>query len=218
MDDIEQKLISKLEKLFAADPTGHDIGHLTRVYNIAKHLQKNEGGDRKVILLSALLHDVHRMIESRTGSYCMPEDSLSEVESILKEIDIDIETITKVLHCIKFHEQYNFSKQGKTVMDLETLILQDADNLDANGAIGIARGFMYAGTNGIPMWLPDLPFDREYYTDAQNDCSEIHHFHSKILRLRDNMNTKTGRKLAEKRHKFVELYMAEFFKEWKGEY
>jgi uncharacterized protein len=216
MSENEKKLISILKEYFSDDSTGHDFYHLIRTYNIAKHLQQIEGGNREVILLSALLHDVHRFIEKNNKKYCHPKDSLPIVETILKKIDVDVETIKNILHCIEFHEEYNFSESGKTVSDIETLILQDADNLDASGAIGIARGFMYAGANNIPMWLPDIDYKRDHYSDDENDPSEIHHFQSKILRLRDNMNTKTGREMAEKRHKFIELYLEEFFGEFKG--
>ncbi len=127
------------------------------------------------------------------------------------------EKLEKILHCIEFHEEYGFSKEGKTVNDLETLIVQDADNLDAMGAIGIGRTFTYCGKHQIPMWRPEIPFRRKFFQESKDDASTIHHFYSKLLRLKENMNTKTAQKLALKRHRFMEKFLAEFFREWRAE-
>ena len=122
----------------------------------------------------------------------------------------------KVLHCIEFHEEYDFSEKGKTVSDIETLIVQDADNLDAIGAIGIGRTFMFHGSKGDPMWIPEKSFDRERYDESVEDITPIHHFKHKLLKLKENMNTETAKKMANERHKFMELFLQEFFDEWNG--
>lgn len=214
---MEEELIKKLKIIFSSESSGHDIMHLIRTYKIAKHLQKIEGGNKKVILLSALLHDVHRLIQNKTKKFCHPRDSLETVKKILKATKIDNKTVQQVLHCIEFHEEYKFSKKGKTVDNIETLILQDADNLDAIGAIGIARAFTFGGANNIPIWLPEIPLGKKNYDESETDPSEIHHFYSKLLKLKENMNTKTAIKMAEKRSKFIEIFLKEFFKEWDGE-
>ena len=172
--------------------------------------------NRLVIAVSAFLHDIHRIIQKETGSFCSPKDSLPKVKEILDKTDLTEEQKEKVLHCIEFHEEYNFSEKGKTVEDIETLILQDADNLDSMGAIGIGRTFSYGGVHSVPMWIPEKPFDRSGYEDSENDISTVHHFHSKLLKLKDNMNTETAKKMANERHKFMELFLQELYDEWEG--
>jgi uncharacterized protein len=217
MNNILRELEQTIQKMFQSENSGHDIHHLKRVMALAVHLQKSEGGDKLVIAVAAYLHDVHRLIQQETGKYCSPQDSLPKVIEIMNKTDIPQHKRENILHCIEFHEEYNFSKQGKSVDDIETLILQDADNLDAIGAIGIARTFMYGGAYKVPMWVPEDPFDQESYDEsASADPSAIHHFYSKLLKLKGNMNTTTAKKMADKRHKFMEYFLEEFFSEWKG--
>jgi len=216
IDSIIDKLEKEVEPLFISESSGHDIYHLKRVFNLALHIQEKEGGDRFVVAVAAFLHDIHRIIQKETGRYCSPKDSLPKVDEIIRKFEITGEKAVKILHCIELHEEYDFSGNGKTAKDLETLIVQDADNLDAMGAIGIARAFMYGGAHSVPMWVPNVDYRREVYDESVNDPSEIHHFYGKLLKLKDNMNTKTGKKLASERHKFLENYLREFFSEWEG--
>jgi uncharacterized protein len=216
LENIIKQLEKEVKELFSKDTSGHDIYHLKRTLNVALTIQEKEGGDRLIIGISAFLHDVHRIIQKETGKFCTPKDSLPKVKDILDKVELTDEQKRKILHCIEFHEEYNFSKEGNKVTDIETLIIQDADNLDAIGAIGIARAFSFGGTYKIPIWIPEMPFNREDYCESEPDLSEIHHFYSKLLKLKDNMNTKTGKNLAEERHKFMELYLKEFFDEWNG--
>jgi len=195
----------------------HDIWHLKRVTNTALHIQKKEGGDKEVVAVASMLHDVHRIIQKDTGKFCSPKESLPVVQEILDEVGVDKNRQKQILHCIEFHEEYEFSSTGKTVFDIETLILQDADNLDAMGAIGIGRAFTYSGVYNIPMYNPDIPINRESYDEnTKNDLTTIHHFYSKLLKLKNNMNTKTGKKLAKARHEFMIKFLDEFFDEWEG--
>ncbi len=217
MNEFEVKLEQRLKDMFANESSGHDPNHLKRVYNLATRIQDQEGGDRLVIGAAAFLHDLHRLMGKDRGKYCDPKESLPLVEKLLKEVEFPATKIPPVLHCVEFHEEYAFSDQGKTVTDLETLIIQDADNLDAIGAIGIGRTFTFGGAHGVPMWVPERPFDRDTYDEAVGDPSTIHHFYSKLLKLKDNMNTETGKRMAEARHEFMELFLDHFFKEWKGE-
>lgn len=214
---ITAALEKKVELMFHADSTGHDMAHLKRVQAIAEHLQSTEGGDALVISTAAIVHDVHRLMEKARGSYCPPAESLPTIRTMLEEVGFPAEKIDTVLHCVEFHEEYGFSKAGKTVTDIETLILQDADNLDAIGAIGIGRTFAFSGSYGIPAWDPDLPFDREHYDESERDPSTLHHIHAKLLKLKDNMNTATGKKMAQGRHEFMERFVEEFIAEWRSE-
>ena len=95
--------------------------------------------------------------------------------------------------------------------------MQDADNLEAMGAIGIARVFAYGGAHNIPIWVPEIPLPKGNWNDSSpKSASQIHHFYEKLLRLKDNINTKTGKEMAGKRHKILEDFLENFFKEWEG--
>ncbi|MCD4704790.1 HD domain-containing protein [bacterium] len=216
MEKIISQLENKIKKLFHKESSGHSIYHLKRVLNIALELQKKEGGDRLIIGISAFLHDIHRIIQKETGQFCSGKDSLPRIREILNEVELSLEQKNKILHCIEFHEEYDFTKNGQTVDDIETLILQDADNLDAIGAIGIGRTFSFGGAHGLPMWKDEKPFDQKLYDISKNDPSTIHHFYNKLLKLENNMNTKTARKMAHQRHKFMKKFLKQFFAEWKG--
>ena len=217
MEKIINQLGKQIIERFKGENTGHDINHLKRVQSISLKLQEEEGGDKLVIAISAFLHDIHRIIQKETGKFCSPKDSLHEIKKILDKVNIQNEKKERILHCIEYHEEYDFSEKGKTVNDIETLILQDADNLDAMGAIGIGRAFSFGGAHKIPMWTPNKSFHRENFDESEQDPSTIHHFYSKLLKLKNNMNTRTAKEIAEKRHDFMKHFLKEFFDEWKGE-
>ncbi|MDB4978785.1 MAG: phosphohydrolase [Candidatus Peribacteria bacterium] len=211
-----EPLALKIKDIFSSDSSGHDFDHLQRVVSLALKIQETEGGDALVIAAAALLHDLHRLRENKTGEFCAPVETLPQAKVLLESVQFPTERIDPVLHCIEHHEQYSFSKGGKTVTDIETLILQDADNLDAMGAIGIARTFAFSGAHAVPFWTPEVPFDRLFYDEKLRDPSVLHHFHSKLLRLKESMNTETGKQMAERRHLVMESYVEEFMREWKG--
>lgn len=219
MDNNE--LIKEIEKLkpivlnlFKNDSSGHDISHLERTMGLALKVQAKEGGDRLVIGISAFLHDIHRIMQNNSGKYVPPVESLDTVREILSKVDLDEDTVNKICYCIEYHEEYNWN--GKNVEDLNTLILQDADNLDALGAIGIGRTFSYGGANGIPMYDENVELEpKEKFSEViLKDPSTIHHFYHKLFKLKDNMNTQTARKMAEKRVDFMKEFVEEFLEEW----
>jgi len=216
MKEIIQQLEEEIKELFHNENSGHDIYHLRRTLNNALALQEKEGGDKLIIAVSAFLHDIHRIIQKETRKFCSPKDSLPKVKEILDKTKLSEKQKEKILHCIEYHEEYNFTENGKTVDDIETLILQDADNLDAIGAMGIGRTFSFGGAHNVTMWVPEKPFDRATFDESERDPSIIHHFYSKLLKLKENMNTETAKKIADKRHKFMELFLQEFFDEWNG--
>ncbi|MGE5472725.1 MAG: HD domain-containing protein [Ignavibacteriales bacterium] len=218
LESIIDNLEKEIKDLFCLDTSGHDIYHLKRTLNTALHIHEKEGGDRLVIAISAFLHDIHRIIQNETKEYCHPRNSLAKVEEIIHKAGIDLseKQLKMILHCIEYHEEYSFNQAGKTVNDIETLILQDADNLDAIGAIGIARTFAYGGANNMPIWNNELLNEDEKYEEKISDDSTIHHFCGKLLKLKDDMNTETAQKLALHRHKFMEAFLGEFFEEWNG--
>lgn len=205
-------------ELFKKDFSGHDISHLERTMNTALYLQSKEGGDRIVIGIAAFLHDVHRIMQNETGNFVCPKDSLDTVKNILKYINLSNEQIEKICYCIEYHEQYNWN--GNNVDDINTLILQDADNLDAIGAIGIGRTFFYGGAHNVVMYNPSVPLNEknDYVESNVSDESTIHHFYHKLFKLQDNMNTKTAKELAEKRTNFMKNFVNEFLSEWNANY
>jgi uncharacterized protein len=95
--------------------------------------------------------------------------------------------------------------------------VQDADNLDAIGAIGVGRTFTFGGAHGVPMWRPEVPFITDAFNESVKDPSTLHHFKTKLLKLKGNMNTKTAKAMAKKRHEFIESFLDEFIAEWKGQ-
>lgn len=209
-------LEQKVFEMFHKESSGHDLYHLQRVYNLALHIQETEGGDRLVVGIAAFLHDVHRIIEKETGKFCPPKESLPTILKLLTEVDFPKEKISNVLHCVEFHDEYNFTNTGNVVSDIETLIIQDADNIDAMGAIGIGRTFTFGGAYGLPMWIPEVPFQKNFEGEHKIDPSTIHHVYSKLLELKGNMNTSTGKHMAETRHEFTQAFFDHFIKEWNG--
>lgn len=216
-----EKYIEELKpyvmELFKDDSSGHDISHLIRTMNTALYLQEKEGGDRLIIGIAAFLHDVHRIMQNESGKYILPKESISQIKVLLSHIDITEEQVNKICYCIEYHEEYNWT--GNNVNDINTLILQDADNLDSLGAIGIGRAFLYDGAHNSLMYDESIPLNESNdYNPNKNDPSTIHHFYHKLLKLADNMNTKTAKKIAAKRTIFMKEYIKEFLDEWNGKY
>lgn len=215
------KLIEELkpyvEKYFKDDYSGHDIGHLERTLNTALYICEKENADPIIVGVSAYLHDIHRIMQNKEGKYVSPKDSLHVVKDILSNIDLTEEQIEKICYAIEHHEEYNWNRNN--ISDINALIVQDADNLDAIGAIGIARVFNYGGAYGIEMYDSKVPLNEndDYIEDNGDNESGIHHCYHKLLKLGDNMNTKVGKELAEHRIKYMKDFVEEFLKEWNGE-
>lgn len=210
----------KVIEIFKKDSSGHDIWHLERTMNNALFLQKHEGGDKIVIGVAAYLHDIHRVLQNEQGKYCIPKESLSIVRKILEEISFPFDKLEKVLHIIEYHEVYNWQSTNKQISDIETLIVQDADNLDAIGAIGIARTFSFGGAHGISIYEPNIKLNNnaDYSEENDKDESTIHHFYHKLFKLGDNMNTSTAKKLSYIKINYMKEYIDEFMREWNGKY
>lgn len=218
LEEYINKLRPVVLEMFCKESSGHDISHLERVMKIALHLQEKEGGDRLIIGISAFLHDIHRIMQNEgDGEFVFPKESLPTVRKILADTDLSEEQIEKICFCIEYHEEYNWNNHNVT--DINTLILQDADNLDAIGALGIGRCFAFCGAHNIPMYVPDVPLEKDgAYEEKENDVSGIHHFYHKLLRLGDYMNTNTAKAMAKVRTDFMKDFTEEFLKEWKAEF
>ena len=203
-------------ELFKDDSSGHDISHLVRTMNIAVNICDKENGDKLIVGIAAFMHDIHRIMQNTSGRFVSPKDSLEQVREILSNTDLSEDMIDKICFCIEYHEEYNWN--GQNVEDINTLILQDADNLDAIGAIGIGRQFLYCGANNVKMYDESIPinFNDDYSEFTAQDPSAIHHFYHKLFKLKDNMNTKTAKEQAIKRTDYMKEFVKEFLDEWSG--
>ena len=200
-------LRQKIEELFANDCSGHDYWHSLRVLNIAEKIAKTEKCNEYIVMIAALLHDADDIKIFETTDYenarrimydChLTEDTIDSVIDIIKEISfIGTETI------------YPTSIEGK--------IVQDADRLDAMGAIGIARAFAYGGNHNraihIPNCQPNLNMNETEYRN--NGGTTINHFYEKLLLIKDMMNTDCAKSIAQKRDDYMREYLKEFYDEW----
>jgi uncharacterized protein len=199
---------SFIKQHFASDSSGHDWWHIHRVRNMAVHLAKKEGGDLFLIEMAALLHDLD---DWKLGN----GENTSKTKSWLKQISINKKDADKIKQII---EQVSFKGAGvETKADsLEAQIVQDADRLDAIGAIGIARTFAYGGNKGRLLHHPDIEpqLHNSFEEYKKTTAPTINHFYEKLLLLKDRMNTKAALKIAEERHAFMENFLAQFFLEW----
>lgn len=189
--------------------SGHGWSHIERVVRLAVHIHDCEAkGDRYIVELGALLHDIgdHKFAV---------HDGPAEIRRILGSLMVDQGVIDEV---VSINENISFSK-GKSDRPKsdELQIVQDADRLDAMGAIGIARAFSYGGFKGREIYDPRQGFvNPPSLADSKNSASTVHHFYEKLLVLKNLMNTSTGRKLAEERHDFMVRYLEQFYREWNG--
>ena len=196
----------------AGDSSGHDWWHIARVRALAHTIAHEEGADTFVCELAALLHDVAD--DKIAGD---DESGLRLVREWLAAHEVAAAAAEHVMEIIA---SMSFGGGSRPSMrTLEGRVVQDADRLDAIGAIGIARAFAFGGTRGRMLWDPADP-PRRYASKAEyraSDSSTINHFYEKLLLLKDRMNTAYGRRLAERRHHYMVEFLEEFAAEWEGE-
>nr|WP_315247785.1 HD domain-containing protein [uncultured Flavobacterium sp.] len=200
------------EKLNDAEG-GHDWFHIERVYKNALLIAKNTDCDLPVIQLGALLHDIADSKFHNGDETIGPKTARLFLES--ENVSEDI-----IVHVVNIIE--NISYKGgnleKKFSSLELDIVQDADRLDAIGAIGVARAFNYGGFKNRALYNPEITpvtnMTKEEY--KKNNAPTINHFYEKLLLLKDKMNTETGKQLAEERHRFMETFLSQFYAEWEG--
>jgi uncharacterized protein len=193
---------------------GHDWFHIERVWKNAKLIASKEAGaDLQIIELGALLHDIADSKFHNGDETVGPRVARKFLEK--ENVDVHITD-----HVIKIIENISFKggNVDQKFKSLELDIVQDADRLDALGAIGIARTFNYGGFKNRPLYdpaiEPDLNMDKETYKKSLSPT--LNHFYEKLLLLKDLMNTKTGHELAQQRHDFMEQYLEQFYAEWNG--
>lgn len=202
-----------VRKMLRGDSSGHDWWHIERVRRMALYLGEQEGADPFVVELAALLHDIADW-KFYQGD---PEAGPRVAAAWLEDCGVDSSVIEPVCSIIR---EISFKGSGvPTPMgSIEGEVVQDADRLDALGAIGIARAFAYGGYRGREIHNPDVePESHETIDDYREGTGPtINHFHEKLLLLRERMNTNAARRLAEGRHEYMEGFLAQFYREWSG--
>ena len=213
-DEIISATIDFVKKELHDAEGGHDWWHTERVWKNAKLIATGETADNFVVALSALLHDIADSKFHDGDENIGPQ----KAEAFLKSINVNTDTIDHVENIIR-----NISfKGGNFTQDfssIELAIVQDADRLDALGAIGIARAFNYGGFKNRSLYNPEIKPDLQMDKDAykKSNAPTINHFYEKLLLLKDRMNTATGKRFAEERHRFMENFLRQFYNEWNGE-
>lgn len=206
---IEETRAFVKNKLYG-EGSGHDWFHIERVYNLAKYLAKKENADSFIVEMAALLHDIDDWKFSNTN-----DSNTTTIENFLNSINIDHDSFKRVIEIIQTMS-FKGGVVDSTQHTIEGKVVQDADRLDAIGAIGIARTFAYGGSKNRLMYDPTIqPIDFKSLDEVKNaENHTINHFYEKLLKLKYLMNTNTAKEIAEKRHKFMEEFLNEFYSEW----
>lgn len=211
---IFNKTKEHVKNKFLNEGSGHDWWHLYRVWKTAKAIAKKERANAFIVELGALLHDIADWKDHDGDLEAGPRAARQWLESLKTEASV-IQQIESIVREISFKgagvETPMSSKEG--------MIVQDADRLDAMGAIGIARTFTWGGSRGRLMYDPNFaPTMHQSFDDYKKSGGHtINHFYEKLLLLKDRMNTQTAKKIAESRHEFMEQYLDQFYTEWEGE-
>ncbi|OGY40938.1 MAG: phosphohydrolase [Candidatus Buchananbacteria bacterium RBG_13_36_9] len=207
-----QKIIDKTKEYVKSkqqgDATGHDWWHTYRVWQLAVKIGQIEQADLFIIELAALLHDLEdwKITENQDKD---------QTKKLLVELGVEANIIEDIVQIIK---DLSFKGAGVAtpMKSIEGKIVQDADRLDAIGAIGIARAFAYGGYKSREIYNPEIkPILHDSFEQYKNAVSTtINHFYEKLFLLKDLMNTETAKAMAEQRHEYMEKFVQEFFKEW----
>ncbi len=210
---IIEKTAGYIQERSAADSSGHDWWHTYRVWNLGKKIAAAEGADLYIVELAGLLHDIADY-KLHGGDEEIGPRLAGEW---LKSLSVESQIVCQVKEIIATLSFKGANAENK-IKTLEGKCVQDADRLDAIGAVGIARCFAFGGQRGNLIYDPqvqiNLGMSEEEYKRA--DHTQINHFYEKLLLVKDRMNTQTAKKMAESRHKFMEQYLQQFFLEWDG--
>ncbi len=211
--DLIHRTADHVKTKLAGDGSGHDWWHVYRVWRMATRISEAEGADPVVAQLAALLHDLADWKAHGGDLTAGPKAAREWLDSLGVEAAVT-EHVCRIIASISFKG----AGVEETALSLEGKVVQDADRLDAIGAVGIGRAFAYGGAKGRLMFDPgikptvhDTP--ESYLAD---EGTTVNHFYEKLLLLKDRMNTATGRAVAEQRHRFMEEYLQRFFEEWEG--
>ena len=208
--ELIERAQSYVREKFEKEYSGHDFFHTLRVFKMATRIAKCEGADVKIVQLAALLHDVDdRKLSPETY------ESQANARSFLCENGVDADVIERVCQIIR---EISFGANDSAPTTIEGKCVQDADRLDAIGAIGIARAFAYGGNHNRMMYSPDikpnLHMTKEEY--IKSESTTVNHFYEKLFKLTALMNTQTAIRLAEARDAYMQAFLSEFMDEWEG--
>ena len=210
--DIIQKTTEYIKKEFGDDSSGHDWWHIYRVWKNAITICEHEKADLFIVQLTALLHDLDdwKFNESE-------DETPQRAKAWMESCDVDPQSIETVCEII-MHISYKGAHVENKMKSLEGFIVQDADRLDAIGAIGIGRAFAYGGYKNRPMYDPESPnqMHASFEQYKKSKSATINHFYEKLLLLKDMMNTSTAKKIAEQRHEIMLRFLDQFMNEWEG--
>lgn len=210
---IIDKTIAFVKETLAGAEAGHDWFHIERVYKTAQNINKQVQGNTLIVALAALLHDIADSKFNGGDEEIGPRMA----GEFLNSLNLDPTVIVHVQAIIK-NLSYKSSLGSITFSSKELDVVQDADRLDAIGAIGIARAFTYGGFKNRVLYDPEIKpqqyADKEAYKNTV--APTVNHFYEKLLLLKDLMKTQAGRQMAEERHQFMETYLQQFFAEWEG--
>lgn len=200
------KMIKKMykfaKKIYGNDKSGHDFVHIKNVYRFAKKIQKKEGGDKQIILISALFHDLHRILQSKTRKYVEPKDSIAYFYEIIGNFSILENDLKEIAFIIENHE----NKKEKSA-NLELNIVKDADILDSLGKRGLKRTLKYCKFHSIPIVNKKYSLDCKEYIPDVNPISCVHYIYRTILKNKDYINTEEGRKIANKEGEILKKFI-----------
>ena len=211
---IIQATIAFVQKALATAEGGHDWFHIERVYKTALKIASQEQVDQQIVALAALLHDIADPKFNDGDETIGPKIT----REFLTAQHVDSKTIDHVEKIVQ-HMSFKNSLEPQSFNSLEMQVVQDADRLDAIGAIGIARCFNYGGYKNRPLYDPDIApvthLSKEAYKNSKGPT--INHFYEKLLKLKEGMHTKTCRQMAAGRHEFMVNFLSQFYREWEGE-
>lgn len=205
------QLAKEIEQKFYNEGTGHDWHHIKRVLNTSLYIQTLEGGDKTVVSYAALLHDIddHKF---NGGDF---EKGAKIAKTIISDHPLSTNQKQLIEEIVK-EVSFKGSGEDDTMSSLEGNIVQDADRIDAIGAIGIARTFAYGGSIGQPLYTPGVDPEQHQNKEqyVKNRTHTINHFYEKLLLLGDLMKTSTGKKIASQRIAYMEDFLKQFYSEW----
>lgn len=213
MQEPIQKTIDFVKKTLANAEAGHDWFHIERVFETAKTINQQENGNELVVAFAALLHDIADPKFNHGDEELGPNMAAAFLESIAVDAEI-IAHVKLIIQNMSFKN--SFDAAGFSSKEMQ--IVQDADRLDAIGAIGIARAFTYGGFKNRVLYDPAIAPEEHLTKESYKNTTAptINHFYEKLLLLKDLMNTETGKVMATERHNFMLLYLDHFYKEWSG--
>ena len=212
-EKIIEQTAAYVKKSMSGEETGHDWFHVYRVWKTATKIGKSEKANLFIVQLASLLHDIADWKFS--GGDLSASSNFSR--KWLESLGVEKSHINHICDIIK-NISFKGSEVKNEIKTIEGMVVQDADRLDAIGAIGISRAFAYSGYKGSELYNPDLkPQKHKTFEEYKKSKSTaINHFYEKLLLIKDMMNTETGRQMAEKRHNFMKRFLERFFKEWEG--